>query len=148
MKFSADMLWIIHFLLISATSGMILCIVSALRSITFFLLAAKGKRENPIWFGLFMIAGVTAILITWKDIFSIFSLVSCVLATLGYWQKKPERMKIFSIFVCLSQISYAICVSSVSVVVNELITISSIVIFFSRVYINKKNQKSLDVTKD
>ena len=145
MKLSADILWIIHFLLIGATSGMIVSIVGVVRSLTFFILSLKGKNGNSILLCCFVTTGVMAILLTWKDIYSICSIIVCILATVGYWQKKPERMKIFSIFVCLSQISYAICVSSVSVVVNELITLSSIVIFFSRVYINKKNQKYLEL---
>ena len=90
---------------------------------------------------LFGTAGVGAIILSWKDVYSICSIISCVLATLGYWQKKPVNTKILSIFVCMSQITYGFFIRSVSVVTNELIMLSSIAIFFVRIYIEKKKAK-------
>lgn len=140
MKLSADILWIIHFLLIGATSGMIVSIVGVVRSLTFFILSLKGKNGNSILLCCFVTTGVMAILLTWKDIYSICSIIVCILATVGYWQKKPEVTKILGIFVCILQIIYAICVNSISVIVNELITLTSIAIFFVRIFYAKRKQ--------
>lgn len=140
-KLSSDILWVIHFLLLGATSGMVLTVVGVLRSITFLILALMGKESHPAWLLLFSTAGVGAIILSWKDVYSICSIISCVLATLGYWQKKPVNTKILAIFVCASQITYGFFIGSVSVVVNELITLSSIAIFFGRIWIEKKRQE-------
>lgn len=139
-KLSGDILWIVHFLLLGATSGMILSIVGVLRSIVFLVLCLRKKESNPLWLLLFMTLGVSAIIITWKNIYSICSVISCILAALGYWQKKPMNTKIISIFVCATQITYAFFIGSVSVVINELITLCSIAIFFARFYFEKKRK--------
>ena len=144
-KLSSDVLWIIHFLLMGATSGMILSIVGVCRSITFLILALLGKESRPLWLLLFTSAGIGAIILSWKDVYSICSIISCVLATLGYWQKKPINTKIIAVFVCASQITYGFFIGSVSVVVNELITLSSIAIFFGRIWLEKKCQERVGV---
>ncbi len=140
-KLSADTLWIVHFLLLGATSGMILSIVGVLRSLVFLVLHLRGKESKPIWLLFFMTVGVSAIIITWKDIYSICSVISCILATLGYWQKKPMNTKILSVFVCATQMTYATFIDSISMVVNEFITLCSIAIFFVRFYLEKKGEK-------
>ena len=137
-KIISDVLWIIHFLLLSATSGMVLTIVGVIRNTTFLAFALKDKDIKPAWLLLFSAAGIGAIILTWTDIYSICSIISCVLATLRFWQKKPTNIKISTIFVCISQITYACFVGSLSVVINELITLSSIAIFFTRIYVEKK----------
>lgn len=139
-KLSSDILWAIHFLLLGATSGMVLTAVGVLRSITFIILALMGKESRPLWLLLFSTAGVGAIILSWKDVYSICSIISCVLATLGYWQKKPVNTKLLSIFVCMSQITYGFFIRSVSVVTNELITLSSIAIFFVRLYAERRRE--------
>ena len=137
-KLSTDILWIIHFLLLGATSGMVLTIVGLIRSTTFLIFAIKGKDINIVWPLIFSVAGICAIILSWKDIYSICSIISCVLATLSFWQKKTVNTKIISTFVSFSQITYAFFIGSFSVVINELITLSSIVIFFVRIYAKKR----------
>jgi hypothetical protein len=146
-KLSSDILWAIHFLLLGATSGMVLTVVGVLRSITFIILALMGKESRPLWLLLFSTAGVGAIILSWKDVYSICSIISCVLATLGYWQKKPVNTKILSIFVCMSQITYGFFIRSFSVVTNELITLSSIAIFFVRLYAERRREAKSTTTR-
>jgi hypothetical protein len=56
----------------------------------------------------------------------------------------PPFIKILSVFVCATQITYAIFIGSLSVVINELLTLSSIAIFFVRLHLEKKGRKSED----
>ena len=137
-KLSADVIWIVHFLLLGATSGMVVSLVGVLRSLTFFILSLKGKSGNRGWLAFFMSIGVGAIILTWKNVYSICSVFSCIFATFGYWQKKPQNTKIMGIFVCITQIIYAIFVGSISVIINELITLASIAIFFFKLYAEKR----------
>ena len=143
-KLSSDTLWILHFMMLGATSGMILSIAGVMRSIVFLVLYLRGKESNPLWLLFFMTVGVSGIIITWKDIYSICSIIACILATLGYWQNNPTNTKILSVFVCAAQITYAIFIGSLSVVINELITLSSIAIFFVRLHLEKKGRKTED----
>ena len=146
-KLSSDILWIIHFLLLGATSGMILSSVGVCRSIVFLVLALCGREIKPVWLLVFTFAGVGAIILTWKDVYSICSVISCVLATLGYWQKKPTNMKIISIFICASQITYACFIGSISVIINELLTLGSIAIFFVRLYAERRRKAKSTATR-
>ena len=108
LKLCADVLWITHFLLIGATSGMVITVVGACRSIVFLICAMKNKEGNRAILPIFCTVGVFAVLISWKNVYSICSIVSCVLATVGFWQKNPNRTKLFSLAVCISQIIYCL----------------------------------------
>ena len=109
---------------------------------TFLIFSLKGKDVNYAWFLLFMGAGVTGIVLTWKAAYSICSVIVCILATAGYGQKKPEITKILSIFVCIAQIIYALFINSVSVIINECITLTSIAIFFVRFAAEKRKRET------
>lgn len=140
-KLSADILWIVHFLMIGATSGMIVSIVGVARSLTFLVLSFKGKSGNKFLPVGFAYAGVIAIILSWKNVYSICSIISCILATIAYWQKKPQLIKAIGFFVCITQIIYAIFVNSLSVMINECISLLSILIYFIRYFIIEREKK-------
>ncbi len=141
MKLICDVLWLLHFLLLGAYSGMVLSVVAAAREITFRILDRRGKRRSIFWLFLFLAANMLLVFSAWNSPWSICSLISGQLATLAFWQSSPQRTKILSLFVCLSQITYAIAVGSYAAVGNEIITLASIGIFFFRYFYAKRNRK-------
>lgn len=141
MKLACDVLWLLHFLLLGAYSGMVLSIVAAAREIVFRILDRRGKKRSILWLFLFLAANLILVLSAWNSPWSLCSLISGQLATLAFWQSSPHRTKIFSLFVCLSQLTYALAVGSYAAVGNELITLASIGIFFFRYFYTKRNRK-------
>ena len=141
-KVICDILWILHFFLLQAYSGMALSMVACLRGIVFYRIGSRreGEKALPLLF-LFLLLNTAGIGLMWSGPWSICSLISGWLATVAYWQTSPLRFKILSLAVCASQLTYAIGIGSRSSLLNELITLSSIGLFFFRIRKDRRNIK-------
>jgi len=142
LKLICDALWIMHFLLLGAFSGMALSCVACLRGIVFFWIGAsqKSKKPLPLLF-LFLGLNTVGIGLMWSGPWSVCSLISGWLATVAYWQTNPNRFKLLSLLVCASQITYAIGLGSKASLLNELITLTSIGLFFLRAWNERRRIK-------
>ena len=142
-KLICDVLWVAHFALIGAYSGMAISCVGCLREIVFFRKkdGDKGKAMLFVFLGI----GVLSTIITWGSIWSVFSLISTVLSTTAYWQTKPNLIKFLLLLVALSQTAYAIASHSYAAILNEAITITSIIIFFVRYSVHKHRCKKGEI---
>ncbi|MBO5913260.1 MAG: YgjV family protein [Clostridia bacterium] len=141
LKLTCDVLWGLHFLLLQAYTGVALSVVAAARAILFATIGAKdGKKPLPLLF-VFLALNTGGIIFAWNSMWSICSLISGWLATLAFWQTVPTRIKVLSLFVCASQLTYAIGIGSRSAVVNEIITVVSITLFFIRILLKKRIEK-------
>ncbi len=141
LKLICDILWGLHFLLLQAYTGVALSVVAATREILFATIRTKdGKKPLPLLF-VFLALNIGSILFTWNSPWSVCSLISGCLATLAFWQTTPTKIKILSLFVCASQMTYAIGIGSSSGLVNEIITVGSITLFFIRMLLEKRNEK-------
>ena len=132
-----DILWATHFGLLGAFSGMAISVVAAFRAITFSSIR-RDNRKSILFLFLFLLINIISVSLTWNSLWSICSLISSMLATTAFWQTSTSRIKLISLIVCVSQITYAIAMLSYASCLNEMITITSILIFFIR---NKKNTK-------
>ena len=137
-KLICDILWATHFGLLGAFSGMAISVVAAFRAITFSRIRRDENRKSILFLFLFLLINIISVSLTWNSPWSICSLISSMLATTAFWQTSTSRIKLISLIVCVSQITYAIAMHSYASCLNEMITITSILIFFIR---NKKNTK-------
>ena len=145
-KLICDMLWVTHFGLLGAFSGMAISMVAALREITF----SRVRKEDGsnLWLLLFLSINVISVSIAWNSPWSVCSLLSSMLATIAFWQTSTNRIKLLSLIVCASQITYAIAMGSYASSLNELITVTSILIFFIRNAKSKKLYKNEETQGD
>lgn len=137
-KMCTDVLWITHWILLGGWTAMAITVVACLRSIVFFVLEKKGKERARFWLVIFLCTSVISVLISWNHWWSILSMFSSVVATLAYWQKNTNKTKIMLFFVSCSQLTYAIINRSYSVILNEILTMVSLLIFLFRVLAEKK----------
>lgn len=141
LKLTCDVLWSLHFLFLQAYSGMAISLVACGREILFSRIGAPGKKKPlPLLF-VFLTLNTVMVSLTWSGAWSVCSMVSGWLGTLAYWQTVPNRIKLLSLAVCASQFTYALGIGSRSALINELITVSSIALFFLRFYLEKRNKK-------
>lgn len=141
LKLVCDVLWVLHFLLLGAYSGMAISLVACGREILFSLIGRKdGKKPLPLLF-VFLILNTCSVALTWTGFWSICSLLSGWLGTLAYWQTVPNRIKLFAAGVCASQTVYAIGIGSKSALFNEIVTAISIALFFLRDRRSKQTKK-------
>ena len=137
-----DMLWVTHFGLLGAFSGMAISAVAALRSILFSRVRRKDNDKGVFWLLLFLFINVVSVSVSWNSPWSVCSLISSMLATTAFWQTSANRIKLISLLVCASQITYAIAMGSYASTLNELVVVTSILIFFIRNAKSKKPYKN------
>ncbi len=140
-KLICDVLWATHFALLGALSGMAISLVGALREITFSKVRKDGNKKSNLWLLLFLSINIISVSLLWNSPWSVCSLISSILSTVAFWQTSTSHIKIISLMVCVSQITYAIAMGSYAACLNELITITSILIFFIRSARSKALQK-------
>lgn len=144
LKMVCDFLWAVHFLMLGALTGMALSLTAAFRAIVFSRVDIKKNKKNILWLFLFLSINVVSITLLWNSVWSICSLISGLLATIAYWQTSPNRIKVLALFVCVSQITYAIAMGSYASSLNELITMLSIALFFIRYARSKKHSANIN----
>lgn len=140
-KFICDLLWSLHFLLLAAYSGMAISMVGCSRDLIFLATGADKKKKKTVWLAVFLTVNVISVCFAWKNMWSICSLISGVLATIAYWNDSPTRIKLISLAVCASQITYGVAIGSYAVLFNETIAVISILLFFWRLWKRKRERR-------
>ena len=138
LKLTTDFLWIAHFFMIGGYTAMLTTSIAVFREILFI------KKDNykilnhkvtPI---LFCIAFIVAAGVTWKGPQSLFSATASCLATIGFYNSKVSNIRIYSFLSSVLMLLNGIAYSSVANIINEIITMFSIVAGAVR---NKKSKK-------
>ncbi len=145
-KLACDILWVTHFALIGAYSGMAISCVGCLREIIFYH-KKENSKKGVFLLTLFLLLGITGVILTWNSIWCICSLISTILSTTAYWQNKTVPMKILLFMTSVSQIIYAIHFVSYSAIANEIITMLSLLIFLFRTLAQKAGSDSMKNAK-
>ena len=141
-KLLSDITWSIHYGLLTAFSGMSVTLVGVARETTFILTDDKKKCRKYFLVFFALVAIVTSIL-TMKDLFGLLPALASLIAVFSYWQQNPAVTKILGIPISIAMITYDIVRFSITGIINEILTLTSIVIFFitSTIKTNKTEQK-------
>lgn len=130
-KLIIDLLWIIHLAMLGGYTGLCITVIAVFRELVFM------NRDKPffssnLWLYLFILLYALTPIFTWQGIFSIFPAISASLASVSFWMKSVKKTKCISILVSCSQLVYVISINSYSAIVNEAVTLTSIIISLIR----------------
>lgn len=139
-KLSADIFWIFHYSFLGATAGMIPNLVGFFREIVFFHRNTKKWANTPLWVAIFIIINLLLGVRTFSEWYNVIPIIASSFVTLSLWLNNPKLIKIISAPVSASFLVYDMFVGSYIGVINESISILSIIIYFIR---NKKRRKSI-----
>ncbi|MEE0955671.1 MAG: YgjV family protein [Eubacterium sp.] len=120
--------WIIHYLMLSAMSGVVINVVCFIRNLIF---QQRGKKK---WADSNLIPIVTCaleILLTvmvWKDGFDVLACTAASLQTTSLWMKEPKKIRIFSFIASPIWIVYDLHHASYVGILTEVITMTSLII--------------------
>lgn len=130
-KLVTDVLWAAHFFLIGGLTGALTTAMAIFREVVFY---NKDKKwgKSPLWAVLFVLAFAAAAVLTWKDAFSLLPSCGSIIATLAYWQNDQKRAKLLLAPTAVCMFVYNLYSRSYAGVVNEVITILSLLIYFVR----------------
>lgn len=131
-KLSADIFWVAHYWLLRAPGGMIPNFVGIFRELVFI------NRKSKKWASLF-IWPVIFILISWglgigtfNSWYNILPLTASTFVTISLWLDNPKLTKLMTVPISLAFLIYDIFVSSYIGIINESVSICSIIIYFVR----------------
>ena len=130
-KLLIDFLWIIHFALLGGYTIVYTTSIAVFRELVFI------NRDRPFfksvaWLWLFIALYIITPVFTWEGIYSIFPVISSVVATVSLWVKSVKKTKAISLVVSSSQLVYEAALKSYSAMTYEIVTIISILISFLR----------------
>ena len=128
-KLLSDISWALHYGLLTAFSGMAVCIVGTARETTFLLTDNKKEKRKYFLLAFAIIAIITSAL-TMKDLFGLLPAVASLIAVFSYWQQNPNLTKILGIPISIAMITYDIVRFSITGIINEILTLISIFVFF------------------
>lgn len=130
-KLLADISWATHYALLSAWSGAAVCGIGIVRE-SVFLNRPRKWANSPCWLILFFLCSLVSAVLTWQSVFSILPAVASTLSILSFWIGNPKLTRWLQIPISLSFLTYNVTVFSVTGIVNEALTLTSIVIAFIR----------------
>ena len=113
-----NILTVIEFLLLGATTEVAVISVSTVRSITFFFFSRVGKRA-PVWLLILFIAMQGgAVFATWKSWVSLLMLFDAI-QTYGQWQTDMKILRISTIVSAIPIAVYNILVGGYTGAINQ-----------------------------
>ncbi len=130
-KLIIDFLWIIHFALLGGYTIVCTTSIAVFRELV-FINRDKPFFKSSIWLWLFIVLYAVTPIFTWEGIYSIFPVISSIIATVSLWIKSVKKTKAISLLVSSSQLIYEVALNSYSAMTYEIATIISILISFFR----------------
>ena len=124
-KLSADVFWVIHYLF---------------RELVFLNRENKAWANKIIWPILFILCGWGMGIYTFRSALNILPIVASTLVTVSLWIKNPRLTKLITVPVCAAFMIYDFYVGSWIGIINEALSICSIIISFAKEKIKAKEQ--------
>ncbi len=131
-KLCADICWVIHYLCLGGTAGMIPNAVGIFREIIFLFRKKQKWAKSLLWPAVFIAINWALGFGTFHTWYNLLPITASSFVTVSLWIDNPKLTKIITVPICTAFLIYDIFVGSYVGIINELISIASIVIFFSK----------------
>jgi len=121
-------LFIIHYWLLAAFAGAVMCAVVLGRN---FVFSQKGEKEwasRPIWLYVFTILSVWILGISWNGWITILPVVAVIISMYAMWKDNPAEIRWFMFISCLVWIPYTIIVQSWPGLLSQIVGIVGILL--------------------
>lgn len=137
-KLSADIFWIAHYFCLGAVAGIIPNFTGIFRECVFINRKSKKWAASPVWPVVFIVLNFALGISSFERWYDIVPIVASSFVTISLWIDNPELTKVMSAPVSASFLLYDVFVKSYVGIVNESISIISIIIYFTKNFGRKK----------
>lgn len=137
----SETLWVTHYALLGAYTGMALNFVAAARCFVYAKRETKKWADKPIIPWLFFTAAVIVALLSWTGPASLLPMASVCITSFVAWSKRPVIIRVFSIPGCACWFVFNLLSGSYAGVLTEILNISSIVAGIIRIDILHKGEQ-------
>lgn len=127
----------VHYLLLGAITGAMMNLVSLIRNYWFFRNSKNNKKNSKLVLIILLLISIIFGIITYKDMFSIISIIASLISTYSIWQDDVKLYKILAIPVSICFTVYAIHINSLVAIITELFLLITEVIAIIKLYFNK-----------
>ncbi len=135
-KLCADVCWVGHYFLLNAFAGIIPNFVGIFRELIFMNSEKHKWADSPLWLVGFMCLNLVLGMLNYNTYIDVLPIIASVFVTISLWIKNLSLTKLTVSVACILFWIYNFYIGSVVGVVNETISIISIIIFFMRRKIN------------
>lgn len=140
-KLSADIFWVAHYFCLGGYAGMIPNFVGIFRETVFINRERKKWANLIIWPILFILINWALGFRTFNAWYNLLPITASTFVTISLWINNPKITKIISIPISTAFLIYDIFINSYIGIINEAISICSIVIYFLKQKGENKNVK-------
>lgn len=137
-KFTADICWVLHYLCLGAMGGAIPNFVGIFREIVFVNRKQNNWADRIIWPVIFIAINLTLGIVTMKFYINLLPVCASAFVTVALYLRKPLLTKLLSLPVSAVFLIYDIFVGSYIGIINESLSIISILISLSKTLIKKE----------
>ena len=126
-KAICDIMFVIHFCLLSQWTGAAVCVVNVFRG---FLFAQRGKKEifSKLWVPILVCSlTVGSSLLTWAGPMSLLPMFGSVIAATGYWCNNTAHLRKFNFVGISLWLIYSTITMSVPSMINNVVSLISII---------------------
>lgn len=127
-KLVTDFLWILHFLMIGAYTPMLVTAIAVFRELAFISknksVFLKSKLIPIVLCVLFFLCAA----LTWKGFQSLISPLASSLSTIAFFNDEVKKIRFVSLIVSILMFINGIVFNSYANILNEIITICSIIV--------------------
>lgn len=138
-KLSADIFWVAHYFCLGVTAGMIPNFIGIFRELVFINRKTKKWASYIIWPIIFIIINWLLGFRTFHSWYNLLPITASTFVTISLWIDNPKLTKIISIPISSAFLIYDIFIGSHIGVINETISICSIIIYFIKTKRRKEN---------
>ena len=129
-KLTADVFWVAHYGFLGGIAGMIPNAVGIFRELVFINRKEKRWAGVVLWPILFITINIALGISSFNSLFNVLPIVASAFVTVSLWIDNPRLTKIISVPVCVAFMIYDFYIDSYVGIVNESISIVSIIIYF------------------
>ena len=129
-KLSADIFGVAHYFCLGGIAGMIPNFIGIFRELVFINRKAKKWANFIIWPIIFIIVNWLLGFRTFHSWYNLLPITASTFVTISLWIDNPKLTKIISIPISSAFLVYDIFINSHIGVINEVISICSIILYF------------------
>lgn len=124
---SVNLMFALQMFMLGAITGGTLSFISFVRTWVF---ANKDKKwaSSPMWLWFFIVIMIIGGILTWKNIWCIFSIVGTVLGTVAVYMTSSKGIRAVSLVASPCHLIYALISGAYTAALNEVLAMASIII--------------------
>ena len=132
MQTMANLMWMIHYLLLGSLSAVFANLIGTLRNIVYGFRGKYKFADSKIVPAVSIIAFVISGILTYTNPFDILPMMAMVLASIAFFIKDEKTIRYISVFIAVSWLTFGVYAGSVASIVSDGSTLISIIIAILR----------------